>query len=121
MTTWKSQLFVEDLQVVCIIGDLPHERINPQSLRMDLQVQLDPNKTILTDNLETSVDYVSLAELATHIALHGQFRLVEALAEAVISQILNKWPQIESATIKVIKSGCIENAQRAGILVTASR
>lgn len=119
--TWSGDLFLEALQVSCILGDLPHERITPQLIQLDIVAQLDPNHSQLSDQLETTVNYVEIADFARKTAILGQFRLVEALAQAICQGALSLWPALSQISVKVTKFSCIPDVQRAGIKVTAQR
>ncbi|GEM_PF-1629516 len=119
--TWSGELFLEALQVSCILGDLPHERITPQQIQLDIIAKLNPNHSQLSDSLDTTVNYVEIADFARKTAVLGQFRLVESLAQAICQGALSLWPALSQITVKVTKFSCIPDVQRAGIVVTAQK
>jgi len=112
--TW-AELFVEGLRVICIVGDLPHERIEPQEIVIHLRARLDLSRVLLLDDLDDSVDYVALASLATRIAEAGRFHLVEALAKEIAVQALDGWDKLLQIWVRVEKRGCISSAGICGI------
>lgn len=116
-----AELFVEGLRVVCILGDLPHERTEPQEIILHLRAQLSLGKVAASDDLSDSVDYVAMAALATEIAQKGKFRLVEALAPAIADAHLNRWPSLHRIWVRVEKQGCIPTAKACGVEYSLSR
>jgi FolB domain-containing protein len=110
-----ADLFVEGLGVVCIIGDLPHERSEPQQIILNLQATLDIQKAARSDLLSDSLNYISLANLAIEVAQQGQFHLVEALVVAIANASFSRFPQMASLDIRLEKFGCHPQAKTCGI------
>lgn len=113
-----ANIFVEGLRIVCILGDLPHERTEPQQILVNLKAQTDISRVAASDNLQDSIDYVAMAALATRIAEQGRFHLVESLVSAMAKSILAQWPSILSISIRVEKSNCIPTARTCGVEYT---
>ena len=120
-STPLAEIFVEGLSVICILGDLPHERLEPQEIRIDLHAQLDSCLDLDSDSLDDSVDYVALASLATTIAQTGNFRLVEALASKLAREALQQFPKLSAIRIQITKAHCISNARSSGIILSLTR
>lgn len=113
-----ANIFVEGLRIVCILGDLPHERTEPQQILVNLKAQTDISRVAASDHLQDSIDYVAMAALATRIAEQGRFHLVETLISAMAKSILDQWPSIVSISIRVEKSNCIPTAHACGVEYT---
>ena len=116
-----AELFVEGLRVVCIVGDLPHERTEPQEIVIQIRARLDLSRVLLLDDLEDSVDYVALATEAMEIAQKGHFHLVEALVKAIADQSLARWPKLLQIWVRIEKQGCMPSAKCCGIEYLCSR
>jgi len=110
-----SDIFVEGLRILCILGDLPHERTEPQTILVNLKVRLSIERAAKSDDLADSMDYVALSEAMTKVAQAGKFHLVEALADAMAMEAIQHWPIIECITVRIEKLHCIPNAMRCGI------
>ena len=54
-------LTLNDLRVDCIIGERPSERTAPQTLRLDLALDIPDETAAVTDELADTVDYAALA------------------------------------------------------------
>ena len=56
-----------------------------------------------SDDLTQSVSYADMAEIAVGIATTRRFNLLEALAEAIATDILAGFPLVEAITVRVDK------------------
>lgn len=121
MTAPLAELFVEGLRVICIVGDLPHERTEPQQILIHLRARIDPERVSASDQLEDSVDYVAMADLAMRIAQEGKFRLVETLAMSIARTHMEQWPSILEVHVRIDKEGCIPHARACGVQVRLDR
>jgi FolB domain-containing protein len=77
-----------DASVACIVGILARERVEPQPLRVALQLGLALGPTGETGDLARSVDYGAVDEQVRFLAVEGRFRLIESLALAVLRAVL---------------------------------
>ena len=75
------KLEVRDIEVECIIGDRPEERVATQRLMVDLRLEVDP-RAAETDALADAVDYAALAEAVRSRLVEGKFNMIEAAARA---------------------------------------
>lgn len=121
MTALHGTLFVSGLQVSCILGDLPHERQTPQTIRIDLEAGVNFATVSVSDSVEDSVNYVALAHLAQEIAQQGQFHTVEALAVKISQTAFSEFPSLLKLQVRITKHGCIEQTEGAGGLFYAER
>ncbi len=114
-----DRLIIHELTAQCRIGVTEAERANPQTLWLDLELEIDAAKAAMRDDVSAAVDY---AELVAHVARFLQsrsFQLLETVAEEVASLILKQFdtpevivrvkkralPRIESATVEVVRKG----------------
>ena len=79
---------LNDLQVDCLMGIYPKERVDRQPLRIDADIYLERRPGAFGDALATTIDYEVLAGEIRFILCEGQFRLLETAAEALCSAIL---------------------------------
>jgi dihydroneopterin aldolase len=94
-------LEVRGLRVLAVIGVLAEERERPQPLAVDLDVDLDvvPHR----DEVDATVDYAMLCELAISTLQATQPRLLETACELVGAAILGADPMVRSVTTAVVK------------------
>lgn len=104
----------------CIIGTEPNERKDPQDLLIDLKVQLDLSKVVVSGRLEDTIDYRSLAAVCKNLAEEGQYELIEKYAADVISKLFSIFP-IKSVWIAVKKIKGLSEADYALVELSESR
>ncbi len=76
------------VDLACIVGILPRERVEPQPLRIELELAVDLARCGDTGDLSASVDYGAVDEQIRWLATHGEFRLIESLALAISRLVL---------------------------------
>lgn len=83
-------------------GALEGEQDAAQPFEIDLEVEADFRGAARDDDLAKTVDYSLVVEKATEIVGQRQFRLLEALAGAIASGIL-ELPAVQAVTVTVRK------------------
>ena len=86
-----------------VIGASEEERIFPQMLEVDLEVELDLTAASASDALADTVDYGLLVTLTEGIVEGSSFTLLEGLAGALASAALEVSPSVEAVTVRVRK------------------
>lgn len=67
-----------------IVGDLPHERTDPQPVEVDLEAETDLAAPAAADDLAEGLDYRALYRAAATVVGDGEGpRLLETLAERI--------------------------------------
>ena len=69
----KATIHVTDLRVDCLIGCLARERLHAQTLRVDLSLDIDHNAASLSDRLDDTWDYGTMARDLTFVLQQGRF------------------------------------------------
>jgi dihydroneopterin aldolase len=83
-------------------GALAGEQDTAQPFEIDLEVEADFSAAAQEDDLAKTVDYSLVVEKATEIVGQRQYRLLEALADAIASGIL-ELPAVQAVTVTVRK------------------
>ena len=83
-------------------GVLPEEREKGQDFLVDLDVETDFTVAVASDDVETTVNYVTLAELAFQMITGDAFNLIETLADEIAKKII-ELPQVVSVSVTVHK------------------
>ena len=84
-------LALRGLAVDCRIGVTEQERATPQTVHLDVEVVIDAAKTAATDQVKDAVDYAALMAVVRELAGSRAFTLMETLAEATASLILEQF------------------------------
>lgn len=81
-------LRLHELAVDCRLGVHDWERRSPQTVWIDLELAVDAARAASRDDVRDAVDYAALVERVRALAASRAFRLMETLAEAVASAVL---------------------------------
>jgi dihydroneopterin aldolase len=106
----KGKIGFDDLEVICIIGVNPEERVLPQKLYFDLRVEMDLSASVHSDEMKDALDYRRLAAICTDIAKEGAYQLLEALAGNILLTLMGEFTVL-SAWIRIKKPNAIPSAK----------
>lgn len=109
-----NTLFLHDIQLQAIVGVYDWERLQPQSLLLDLNLTLPNNQAGLTDDLANAVNYADLVERLRAFAEKSERRLIEALAEDLAEFLLQEYA-VEKVRLRLIKQGILPKVGEVGI------
>lgn len=84
-----DQVKLHTLSFQTIVGILPHERLQPQRVDVDVTLDLDLAACGNTGNLEQGIDYAAVMDLLMFLAKAGQFELLESYCVAACSLLLH--------------------------------
>ena len=114
---------IKQLKVQTIIGLLPHERIYPQLLLLDIEMTVHFEQCIQdhTEDLSQSVDYSEVAKNLTKWIQESKFELIESIALEGTKRLLHSFPNIEHCKITVLKPEAIPEAEAAMVSWKRSR
>lgn len=98
MKNTEAVLSLKKLNVVCVIGSEPHERLKDQSVEVTIDLGLNNLKPLNSDSLDDAIDYTKVAHLCQETAHHGKFHLLEALTYALANALVDaydvKWVKV---------------------------
>jgi dihydroneopterin aldolase len=116
-----DHVFIDGLEVECIIGTQPWERGVRQTLRLDLDVEAYCRPAGSTDDLSRALDYAAVAAAVRAAVETSSHQLVETVAEESAALILRDFPIALAVTVRVTKSGAVPGARAVGVVVTRRR
>lgn len=108
------------IEVQCIIGDLPEERLREQHLEVSVELELDLSAASRSDDLEDTIDYAALSRRIRDILRTAKCRLVERAA-GLVADVCLVDERVQRATAIVRKSGCVPGLASAEVIVTRTR
>ncbi len=92
-----------DLRLDAIVGVLPHERVTPQPLRLDITFTRSFTLAAASDDLRWTTNYAAVIALAEDIVMAGQFLLLETLVVRVADAVLAFDEAVTSVMVRVAK------------------
>jgi len=83
-----DRITLDSIDLQCIVGILPSERVEPQRMQLALSLDLDLQACAETGDLAHSVDYAVVSKAARFLAGRGRFWLIESLGLAICRVVL---------------------------------
>jgi dihydroneopterin aldolase len=120
MKTTNGQLELCGLEVRCIIGDRPEERVCEQALMLDVVLTLDMSDVLASDVLNDTVDYVAVANDIRMALVAAQFRMLEAAAECA-AQVCLRHARVAAVCVRAEKAGALLGLRAAAVTVVRTK
>jgi 7,8-dihydroneopterin aldolase/epimerase/oxygenase len=115
-----DRIFLRGLRIECIIGFIEWERRVKQTVVIDLELPVDCRQAARTDEVESTLDYKSVAKRVIAFVEASSFKLVETLAHRTALLILEEFA-VPWVRISVNKPGAIRNSRDVGVTIERSR
>ena len=103
----------------CVIGIHDFERGSRQRLLLSIVLEMDFRVAAASDDIDDALDYVGVARRAAKVAQDGRFHLLEALAEAIVVELLT--PPVRRVRLDVSKPAALPDVRRLAVRIERSR
>ena len=113
-------IFIRDIRLDTLIGAYEHERRQPLTLQVDIEIGRHAIRACRTDELTDTIDYAAVVDVVREAFASHRFHLLEPLAELVAKLILEKF-DAQWARIEVSKTGVVADARSVGVRIERSR
>lgn len=114
------RVFVRDLVLEAEIGVHAHEKGRRQRIRVNVDALAEDDGQPINDQLQNVVNYETIVDGIKAILKNGHVNLVESLAEAIASFILEE-PRVLRVTVGVEKLDAIPEASSVGVEIERNR
>lgn len=114
-------IIIEGLKVDSVIGCFNWERQIIQPLMLDLTIHNDLSQAANSDELDDTLNYAQICELAAKVIQQAQPKLIEHAAQLVLDRLFSTFPSVESIIITIRKPAIIAQAQAVGIRLERNR
>ena len=115
-----DKIHIRDLQVRCVVGIYPEERVARQDVIINVTLHADYGDACLSDRIEDTVDYKQVKKQIVAMAEASEFFLVERLAEAVAAVCLAD-PRVTRTDVTVDKPGALRFARSVAVEISRTR
>ncbi len=115
-----DRILIRDLAARCVIGLSPEERREKQDVVVSITLSTDLGVAGHSDRVEEAVDYRAIKKRVLALVERSQFRLLEALAEAIAGACLEDG-RIARAQVTVDKPGALRFARSVAVEIVRSR
>lgn len=99
----SDQIRVTGIKAFGYHGVLPHEATEGQDFIVDLLITLDLRPVSLSDDLQETINYADLAQIAHDNIVGERVQLIERLAGRIAEEISSAYSQITSVSVTVHK------------------
>jgi len=111
---------IERLELDCVIGINPWERLTKQRITIDIEINADLSAAGASDAIEDTINYRTISKAVTSAVEESSYGLVEALA-ARVAEICLEDERAQSVEITVRKPGAVRKADAVGVIVRRSK
>lgn len=115
-----DKIQLKNIRVYSQHGCLEEEAIIGSDYRVDLTVKADLSNAVSSDRLSDTVDYVHLNRIVKE-EMNKRSKLIEHVADRVLSRVFKEFSMIEKAKIRVAKINPPIGGDVAEVAVVLSR
>ena len=116
-----NTISIVDLKITCIIGILPNERVKEQTLLLNINLDVDIGDSTFADDINETIDYTIIAEMATQLAITKKYKLIESFCRDLNNLFLDTFKVIQKTRITVKKPNALPKAKYAAYSMKKSR
>ena len=116
-----NTISIVDLEVTCIIGIHPNERVEEQPLLIDINLDVDLGDSAFSDDIDKTIDYTIIAEMATQLAIKKKYNLIESFCKDLNNLFIETFQVIQQTRITVKKPNALAKAKYATFSMEKSR
>ena len=98
-----DRITLSSMRFECLLGATEEERTFPQLVEIDLVLEADLSAAAASDALADTVDYGPLVELTEQIVEGSGYNLLEGLAGALATGVLQRSATVRAVTVRVRK------------------
>ncbi|WP_200762575.1 dihydroneopterin aldolase [Nitrosophilus alvini] len=89
------KILINDLSFNAIIGVLERERVSPQRVIMDIEIEYDFK--------ENYIDYAEVAKMVKKHIIEEKFKLIETALQSLAEKLKTEYPQIKNLKLTLKK------------------
>lgn len=112
-----DRIEIRDLLWRVTVGVSEAERREKQDVLLDVTLHADLRAACRSDDIADTVDYKALKQRILAFLEDSCFRLIEAMAEAVVGLCLED-PRVRRAEVRVRKPGALRFARTVAVCIT---
>ena len=115
-----DQVFIEALEIDCVIGIYDWERSIRQPVQLDIEMEFDNRIPAASDDIADTLDYKAVSKRLIQFVGDSSNGLVETLAENCARIIVEEFG-VAHVRLKLSKLGAVRGARAVGVIVERSK
>jgi FolB domain-containing protein len=112
MNQHNDRILIDALEVECIVGIRPAERLRKQHVRVHLDLGLDLSRPGKSGRIAHTVDYSRVATEVTNLLQFRAYKLIEVATEELALSLLALHPALERVTLRLEKPEALRGRAR---------
>jgi len=114
---------LRELRCSAVVGVLAEERVRPQPLVFDLDLERPFEEAALNDDITETTNYADVLTTTCRTATEGHYLLLETLAYRVAYEVLALDEEIAAVTVAVrkVRPPVVEDVASVGVRCTVHR
>ena len=112
-----NTIFIHDLRVSTRIGVYDWERELPQTIRIDVDIELPSSRPFESGEHADSVDYAAVVKRINRFAADNPHPLLERFTEAIATLVLDEFGA-PGVKVRVAKLGALPGVREIGVTIS---
>jgi 7,8-dihydroneopterin aldolase/epimerase/oxygenase len=112
---------LERLEIDCIVGILPFERVTEQKIFVDVSMELDFAPPSASEDVADTIDYTVVSREITDLVRERKYQLIETMAVECVDLVLSRHTTVDRAAIAVHKPAAVPQAKDTVVRFGRSR
>jgi dihydroneopterin aldolase len=109
-------VYIKDLKIEAIIGIFDWERREKQTVSLNLEMAADIRRAALTDHIDDTLDYKSVAKRLISFVSESEYQLVETLAEKTCELVMQEF-KVPWMRLHLSKPGAVRYSTDVGVII----
>jgi len=102
---------LERLEIDCIVGILPFERVTEQKIFVDVSMELDFAPPSASEDVADTIDYTVVSRELAELIRERKYQLIETMAVECADLVLSRHPSVVKASIAIHKPAAVPQAK----------
>lgn len=113
--SFPMTIHLRNLKLAAQLGVFDWERQSIREFPTQVEISLKVADSARADDLQATIDYAELEKFLLQQAAAQQWQLIERLVEALTTDCLQHFPQIDEIYMRIDKPGALEKSESAGV------
>ncbi len=109
-------VFIEALEIECVIGIYDWEREITQKVVLDIEMAFDNRRPAASDDITDTLDYKAVSKRLIAYVSESRFGLVESLAERCAAIIREEFG-VPWLRLRLSKPGAVTGSRAVGVVI----
>ncbi len=112
-----DRIYIRDLAVTCIVGANPRERVEPQTVLINLTLDCDMRVPCGSDDLSDTIDYKIVKDQILEELRDTRYILIERMADHVAALCLRD-ARVAAVSVCVDKPGALTASRSVAVEIS---